>query len=57
MLRAELTRQAEPTHPLEAAHARMTAELGALREHYIAIEVLCEENCTLDRRAASAGEL
>ena len=57
MLRTELTRQAEHTRNLEAAHARATAELSALRERHTVIEVLREETCALERRAASADEL
>ncbi len=57
MLRAEFTRQAEHTRHLEAAHARATAELSALRERHTAIEVLREENRAFERRAASADEL
>ena len=57
MLRAELTRQAEHTRQLEAAHSRATAELTTLRERHTAIEVLREENRALERRAASADEL
>jgi hypothetical protein len=38
-------------------HARATAELSALRERLMAIEVLREENCALERRAASVDEL
>ena len=57
VLRAELTRQAEHTRHLEAAHARATAELSALCERHTVIEVLCEENRALERRAASADEL
>jgi hypothetical protein len=56
-LRAELTRQAEHTRHLEVAHARATAELSALRERHMAIEVLREENRALERRTASADEL
>jgi mitotic spindle assembly checkpoint protein MAD1 len=40
VLRAELTRQAEHTRYLEAARARTTAEVSALRERHTAIEVL-----------------
>ncbi|KAH9981796.1 spindle assembly checkpoint component Mad1 [Russula compacta] len=57
VLRAELARQAEHTRHLEAAHARATAELGALRERHAAIEVLREENRALERRAAVTDEL
>ena len=57
VLRAELTRQAEHTRQLEAAHARAKAELSALRERHTAIEVLREENRALERRAASVDEL
>ena len=57
MLRAELTRQAEHTRQLEAAHSRATAELSVLRERHTVIEVLREENRALERRAASADEL
>ena len=57
VLRAELTRQAEHTRHLEAAHTRATAELNTLRERHTAIEVLREQNRALERRAASADEL
>ena len=57
MLRAELTRQAEHTRQLEAAHTRAMAELGTLRERHTAIEVLREQNRALERRAAGADEL
>ena len=57
MLRTELTHQAEHTRHLKAAHARATAKLSALRERHMAIEVLREENCALERHAASADEL
>jgi hypothetical protein len=57
MLRAELTRQAEHTRHLKAAHARATAKLSTLHERRTAIEVLCEENHALERGAASADEL
>jgi mitotic spindle assembly checkpoint protein MAD1 len=57
VLRAELTRQAEHTRQLEAAHTRATAELTTLRERHTAIEVLREQNRALERRAASADEL
>jgi mitotic spindle assembly checkpoint protein MAD1 len=57
VLCAELTRQAEHTRHLEAAHARAMAELSALHERRTAIKVLREENCALGRRAASADEL
>jgi len=57
VLRAELTRQADHTRHLEAAHTRATAELSALRERHTTIEVLREENRALERRAAAADEL
>jgi mitotic spindle assembly checkpoint protein MAD1 len=57
VLRAELTRQAEHTRQLEAAHTRAMAELSTLRERHTAIEVLREQNRALERRAAGADEL
>jgi len=57
VLRSELTRQAEHSRQLEAAHSRATAELSTLRERHTVIEVLREENRALERRAASADEL
>jgi hypothetical protein len=35
----------------------MTAELSALCERHPAIEILCEENCTLECHMASVEEL
>ncbi|KAH9979345.1 hypothetical protein BGW80DRAFT_1455049 [Lactifluus volemus] len=57
VLRGELTRQAEHTRQLEAAHTRATAELSTLRERHGTIEVLREEKLALERRAAVADEL
>jgi mitotic spindle assembly checkpoint protein MAD1 len=57
VLRAELTRQAEHSRQLEAAHTRAMSELGNLRERHTAIEVLREQNRALERRAAAADEL
>jgi mitotic spindle assembly checkpoint protein MAD1 len=57
VLRTELTRQAEHTRHLEAAHMRATVELNALRERHGTIEVLREEKLALERRAAAADEL
>lgn len=57
VLRAELTRQAEHSRQLEAAHSRAMTELNTLRERHTAMEVLREENRALERRAAAADEL
>ena len=57
VLRAELTRQAEHSRQLEAAHTRAMAELGTLRERHTSVEVLREQNRALKQRAASADEL
>jgi len=57
VLRAELTRQAEHTRQLEAAHTRAMVELGSLRERHTVIEVLREQNRALERRATAADEL
>jgi hypothetical protein len=57
VLRAELTRQAEHSRQLEAAHSRAMAELNTLRERHTAMEVLREEKRALERRAAAADEL
>ncbi|KAI9452687.1 MAD-domain-containing protein [Lactarius psammicola] len=57
VLRAELTRQAEHTRQLETAHSRAMVELGSLRERHAVIEVLREQNRSLERRALAADEL
>ncbi len=57
VLRAELTHQVEHTCHLKAVHAHAMAELSALRERHMAVELLCKENHALERRAASADEL
>ena len=57
VLRAELTRQAEQSRQLGAAHSRAMAELNTLRERHTAMEVLREENRALERRAAAADEM
>ena len=38
-------------------HMPVTAELSALCERHLAIEILCKENCTLKCRMASVEEL
>jgi mitotic spindle assembly checkpoint protein MAD1 len=57
VLRTELTRQAEHSRQLEAAHSRAMVELNTLRERHTVMEVLREENRALERRAAAADEL
>jgi seryl-tRNA synthetase len=57
VLRAELTHQAEHMRQLETMHACAKTELSMLYKHHTAIEVLCEENGTLEHCAASVDEL
>ena len=57
VVRDELHRQASYLHELEIANAKLTTEVKAQRDRHAVLEVLREENITLQRKLDVAEEL
>ena len=57
VVREELHRQADHVRKIEAANAKMNAELTGLRQRHANIEVLKEQKRELERKARAVDEL